>query len=133
MAKTEAWPGFGERVREQLRKLGYVRPDGSEDISRFTVKHGYVITAFYKWMDTTTPTRENLLKLARDLQCSPSWLLFGDPQQMDTAPLKRKGPTKASGKGDRVGTIRKVGAKAPARRLQYPASATARGAGRRVA
>lgn len=77
MAKTEEWPDFGVRVRRRLRELGYVRPDGSEDISRFTVENGYVITLFYKYLTHTTPSRENLIRLARDLQTSVEWLLTG--------------------------------------------------------
>ena len=133
MAKQEGWPGFAQRVRERLRALGYVRPDGSEDISAFTVKKGYIITLFYKYLTHTTPSRENLLRLAQDLEVSPSWLLFGDPPSLDTPPLKRKSPTKAGGRRGRDGRLRQVGGQTAARALHYHAVTAAGGSGRRVA
>src|SRR5258706_12601420 len=108
MAKSEAWPGFGQRVRQRLRELGYVRPDGGEDISTFTVKKGYVVTLFYKYLSNTTPSRENLLRLANDLDVRPSWLLFGDAPQVDAARLKRKAPTKYRGRKGRGVFLRQL-------------------------
>jgi len=92
MAKQEEWPGFGKRVRQRLRELGYVRPDGSEDISAFTVKKGYIVTLFYKYLTHTTPSRENLIRLANDLGVTPAWLLFGEDVQHGHGPSRGKAP-----------------------------------------
>lgn len=110
MAKRQRWPGFGDRVRQRLLALGYVRPDGQAHISRFTTEKGYVITLFYKYLDNTTPDRENLLRLARDLQVSPAWLLFGDdlgspaiaaaPAPAPARPGKRRRMTPIAGGSD---------------------------------
>ncbi len=89
MAKAEQWRGFGQRVRQRMRALGYVRADGSEDISRFTLENRYVVTLFYKYLTNTTPSRENLLRLAKDLEVSPGWLLFGDDRPRRTQTRKR--------------------------------------------
>jgi len=133
-----------------------VRPDGSEDISRFTVKHGYIVTAFYKYLDTTTPSRENLLKLAKDLECDPWWLLFGEDAVKPRRPSPARGrqarenllPAEASSalkkkrtihslsarKDDGPGTLRKVrGRTTSARRLLSRVPTAASGSRRRVA
>jgi len=133
MAKQEEWPGFGNRVRERLRALGYVRPDGTEDISSFTLKKGYIVTLFYKYLAHTTPSRENLLRLAHDLEVSPSWLLFGDPPQVGTPPLKRKAPTKASGKRRRGEILCQLRGRTVARSLIQSTQTATRGARSRVA
>lgn len=72
------WPGIGKRIRERFHALGYVKDDGRADVIRFALDHRYVHTYVYKWLDDTTPSRDNLYRLARDLGVSPAWLLFGD-------------------------------------------------------
>ena len=103
MAKKEEWPGLGERIRQRIRELGMVTPSGKADIATFTTTHGYVITGFYKWLTNTTPERETLLRLARDLEVSPAWLLFGDQPGGPTPPpgkRRRRKPVPISGGSD---------------------------------
>jgi hypothetical protein len=137
MAKTEEWPGFGKRVRRRIRELGYVRPDGSEDIPRFTVKKGYVAPHFYKYLSNTTPTRANLLRLAADLEVSPAWLLFGgdasggvihaNPQPVDPPSTLKEKRTTRRVSTRKEATLRKVPKKMAARSLRYRGQTAARG------
>lgn len=74
------WPGLGERIKQRVEDLGF------KNIAQFADAKGYRITYAYKWAAGTTPDRENLERLARDLQVHPAWLLFGD----EILPLVRR-------------------------------------------
>src|SRR5262245_2011775 len=71
------WPGLGDRIRERIVALGFTTKDGSADVQRFALAKGYLPNYLYRWGTDTTPDRDNLLRLAKDLECSPAWLLFG--------------------------------------------------------
>lgn len=66
------WPGLGERINQRIRELGF------KNAAQFADAKGWRITYIYKWAGGTTPDRENLEKLAKDLGVHPAWLLFGD-------------------------------------------------------
>ena len=68
------WPGLGDRIRQKIRELGH------ENAAQFADAKGYRVTYVYKWISGTLPSRDNLLRLAKDLRVSPAWLLFGDEQ-----------------------------------------------------
>jgi hypothetical protein len=70
--------GFGDRVRAQLRLLGYWK-NGKPDINRFSVEHGYIPSYVYRWAKGEVPRGVALLRFARDLHASPESLLGLEP------------------------------------------------------
>jgi transcriptional regulator with XRE-family HTH domain len=73
------WPGLGDRIKQRLVELGYTQANGKPDILGFSLKHFYTATYMYKWLNAgVMPSRETIERLAKDLNVSPSWLLFGD-------------------------------------------------------
>jgi len=85
----QKWPGIGERIRERLRAIGYWKAD-KPDVLRFCIERGYIPTYVYKWLTDTTPSRENLYKLGRDLGVTAAWLLLGDEAAPRESPRGRK-------------------------------------------
>jgi len=71
MAKAK---GFGDRVRERLRALGYWK-NGKPDIIRFSVERGYPASYVYRWAAGQVPRGPALFRLAKDLEIAPDWLL----------------------------------------------------------
>lgn len=69
--------GPGSRIAERLETLGYWR-NGKPDVRRFCHDKGYLPQYIYGWLKGRVPSRRNLEKLARDLQTTSAWLLFGD-------------------------------------------------------
>lgn len=70
--------------------LGYVNKKGDPDVIRFSLEHGIIHTYVYRWIDSTLPDRDNLIRLGEILKVSPAWLLFGDEvSQAPTRPRKR--------------------------------------------
>lgn len=77
------WEGFGERLRDQIKRRGFINRKGEADIQRFALKYGYLPTYVYRWAgNKTVPNRMNLFKLATDLDCDPAWLLLGDYKKL---------------------------------------------------
>lgn len=74
------WPGLEQRIKERVAALGF------KNLAQFADAKNYRITYIYKWAAGTTPDRENLERLAKDLEVHPAWLLFGDEVQ----PLLRR-------------------------------------------
>jgi hypothetical protein len=90
------WQGIGNRIRQRLRELGYWNSrTGRADVLRFSLDHRYVAGYVYKWLGDTVPDPENILRLAKDLQCSPAWLLLGEEGGPPPAPAVRVPPTPA--------------------------------------
>lgn len=81
----EQWPGLSQRLRQRIADLGFKNP------SVFADQKHYRVTHIHKWLGDTTPSRENLERLAKDLHVSAAWLLFGDTNGVDKAPVP---PTK---------------------------------------
>ena len=78
---TEAWPGSGERIRKRLQDFGVT-------VEEFCRAHHYHLGLFYKWMgERVAPRRENVIRLARDLDLPIRWLLFGDATYVDGVPV----------------------------------------------
>ncbi len=69
--------GPGIRIAERLEILGYWR-NGKPDVRRFCHDRGYLPQYIYGWLKGRVPSSRNLEKLARDLQTTRAWLLFGD-------------------------------------------------------
>ena len=97
------FPGVGERMKERLRAIGYVKPNGDLRVSDFCLDHRYQGTMMYDWLaDRRTPIRD-LERLARDLNTTPAFLLFG--VDVVTRPPKamppRRRTRRASGPFDR--------------------------------
>ena len=92
-----AYTGVGTRIREQMVKLGYVRPDGEPDVQRFSWDFRYDRTLLYAWLaDKATPFKD-LIRLARDLQISVEWLLTGQERATSGKAPRRQGrPTAGS-------------------------------------
>jgi transcriptional regulator with XRE-family HTH domain len=79
------WPGLGDRIKQRLVELGYQQTNGKPDILGFSLKHSYIAMYLYKWANAgVMPSRENIERLARDLNVSAPWLLFGG--EVDKAP-----------------------------------------------
>jgi hypothetical protein len=69
--------GVGRRMKERLRALGYTKPNGDLRVQDFALDKRYTVAFFYDWLgDRRTPIRD-LERLARDLETTPAWLLFG--------------------------------------------------------
>lgn len=70
--------GVGPRIRERLLALGYVQPNGKPDVSRFSKDFRFDKVYVHRWVnDEMTPHKE-LDRLVEILQCSKSWLIFGE-------------------------------------------------------
>ena len=85
------WPGLGERIRQRLVELGYKQANGKPDVLGFSLKHSYIPMYVYKWANAgVMPSQENVERLARDLNVSAPWLLFGgEVDKAPAAPRKR--------------------------------------------
>jgi hypothetical protein len=75
MAKAK---DFGDRVRERLRALGYVK-NGRLDVNGFSVEKGYIPSYVYRWSKGEVPRGQALIRFARDLKASPEELLGPPP------------------------------------------------------
>ena len=101
------WPNIGDRMRQRLLHLGFVR-DGKADVMRFALERGYHHVYLYRWIGGATPDYDNIIRLARDLETSPSWLMFGEagtsvpvaPPTAERHPLTAA-PSRRSGRGPR--------------------------------
>lgn len=86
------FPGVGERMKERLRAIGYVKDNGELATASFAVNHGYVTSFVYDWLaDRRTPIKE-LERLAKDLDTTPAWLCFGESggAASSSAPQKKR-------------------------------------------
>ena len=90
MAKAK---DFGERVRDRLRALGYVK-NGRLDVNGFSVEKGYIPSYVYRWAKGEVPRGPALLRFARDLKASPEELLGPPP------PPPRRMPHPIAGASD---------------------------------
>lgn len=83
----EVWPGMGSRIDKRIKELGY------SGVERFTQAHPdskYTLGLVYKWIrGDVAPSRQNILRLAADLDCDPAYLIFGTPKP---APARRPAP-----------------------------------------
>jgi hypothetical protein len=109
------WPGIGHRILERIQAQGYGR-NGRSGVLQFALDHQYVPTYVYKWLHDTTPDRENLERLARDLKVSEAWLLFGDRYPMEPPPPASQ-PALAS---DNTLPVQLVASPPPVRRRRGP-------------
>lgn len=70
--------GVGERMKERLRVLGYVKPNGELRVADFCMDFRYHPTVLYNYLaDRRTPYKD-LKRLAEHLQTSMGWLLLGE-------------------------------------------------------
>ena len=67
MAKVK---DFGDRVRDRLKALGYVK-NGRLDINGFSLDHGYIPSYVYRWSKGQVPRGQALIRFSRDLKASP--------------------------------------------------------------
>ncbi len=70
------FPGMGRRIRQRLKVTGYWK-SGRPDIARFCVDKSYRPQYLYAWLGDRVPSYENLVRLARDLNVPPEWVMFG--------------------------------------------------------
>lgn len=86
------WPGLGDRIRQRLVELGYKQANGKPDVLGFSLKHSYLPMYLYKWANAgVMPSRENVERLAKDLNVSAPWLLFGDEVSRAPIPPRKRG------------------------------------------
>lgn len=72
---------LGQRIRQRRKQVGLSQ-------SKLSKAAGVSDSSISLWeSDTTAPRGENLHKLAAVLQCSPTWILFGDEDKTPSAPL----------------------------------------------
>lgn len=85
--KRSPSPGFGQRVAEALRALGYWSADkGSPDIQRFVKEHGTLYQYVHAYIyGGRLPAIETVVKLAGWLGVEPAWLVFGDVARQATS------------------------------------------------
>lgn len=71
-------PAFGTRLRERLREMGYWLPERNEpDVYRFAADARLSPSAVYRWLKGEVPRAEMFLKLCRDVQRPPDYMLTG--------------------------------------------------------
>ena len=89
------FPGVGIRIQARLKALGYSK-NGRPDILRFCQERAYRPQYLYAWLRGRLPAWENLVRLARDLDVSPEWVMFGTGEGPVAARL-RAAPEAAPG------------------------------------
>jgi hypothetical protein len=72
------WPNIGERIKERIVSLGFQHYDGRPNVGVFSLQRDYNPVYLYRWIGGATPDYENIIRLARDLEVSPCWLMFGE-------------------------------------------------------
>src|SRR3972149_7212121 len=86
------FPGIGTRIRARLRVLGYWKK-GRPDVLRFCQEREHRPRYRYAWLRARLPTYENLVRLARDLDVSPEWVMFGaGPSTVAVTPRRATDP-----------------------------------------
>ncbi|OAT15284.1 Cro/C1 family helix-turn-helix protein [Buttiauxella gaviniae ATCC 51604] len=72
---------LGQRIRQRRKDIGLSQ-------SKLSKAAGVSDSSISLWeSDTTAPRGENLHKLASVLQCSPTWILFGDEDKAPGEPV----------------------------------------------
>lgn len=72
---------LGQRIRQRRKQIGLSQ-------NKLSKAAGVSDSSISLWeSDTTAPRGENLHKLAAILQCSPTWILFGDEDKTPEEPL----------------------------------------------
>jgi PAS domain S-box-containing protein len=92
------FPGMGRRIQQRLKTTGYWK-DGRPEIARFCADKGYRPQYLYAWLGDRVPSYENLIRLARDLDVRPEWVMFGATGSERAQPSEpadgAKGPPRA--------------------------------------
>ncbi|KAF1367360.1 helix-turn-helix domain-containing protein [Yokenella regensburgei] len=71
---------LGQRIRQRRKDIGW----SQKELSKAA---GVTNSSISLWEgDNTAPRGENLHKLSQALQCSPTWILFGDEDKTPGAP-----------------------------------------------
>lgn len=147
----EVWPGMGERIGKRIKEMGH------RSVEKFTKAFpdsDYSLSTVYKWIrEEVAPSRANVLRLAADLKCEPSYLFFGFPTPLSRSkaepievgalvenPLRvgrssrlKEKHTKRGVSTRKDATLCQVTVRPLARCLLFPALAVACGAHRRAA
>jgi len=89
------FPGVCIRIQARLKALGYSK-NGRPDILRFCQERAYRPQYLYAWLRGRLPAWENLVRLARDLDVSPEWVMFGTGEG-PVAARRRAAPEAAPG------------------------------------
>jgi hypothetical protein len=84
---TVRYPGIGDRIRQRLRELGYWKAERA-DVSKFCTEKGYLTQSVYGWMKGVIPSYDNLVRLARDLETTPEYILLNVPSR-EAAPVSQ--------------------------------------------
>ena len=72
---------LGQRIKQRRKELRLSQ-------SKLSKAAGVSDSSISLWeSDTTAPRGENLHKLAKILQCSPTWILFGDEDKTPAEPV----------------------------------------------
>lgn len=72
---------LGQRIRQRRKQIGLSQ-------NKLSKAAGVSDSSISLWeSDTTAPRGENLHKLAAILQCSPTWILFGDEDKTPEEPV----------------------------------------------
>lgn len=73
---------LGQRIKQRRKEVGLSQ-------SKLSKAAGVSDSSISLWeSDITSPRGENLHKLASALQCSPTWILFGDEDKTPTTPIE---------------------------------------------
>ena len=95
------YTGVGERIRERMLAMGFVRADGQPDVQRFCWDFRYDRTLVYAWLaDKATPFKD-LVRLAQNLGVSVEWLLTGNEREA----LARGKTERRQGRRPTVGSL----------------------------
>lgn len=81
---------LGQRIKQRRKQIGLSQSDLSKSA-------GVSDSSVSLWeSDNTAPRGANLHKLATALQCSPTWILFGDEDQAPGEPRQDGGQSNLS-------------------------------------
>lgn len=90
------FPGLVERIEARMRAQGYEQ-HGRLMWGRWAAEKGYQIALVGGWIKGGTPTYDNLVRLAKDLDVELAWLLLGDPRYAKWDGTERRRPPKRRG------------------------------------
>jgi hypothetical protein len=94
--------GFGDRLRESIRKAGFQKKDGSANISRFARKHELVGESVRGWVNGREPSLRDFAVLLKGLPVNALWLIMGEEPESEAS-------VKTQAEEENRGRMRQVG------------------------
>ncbi len=71
-------PSFSDRLKAALISAGYKKKDGSPNVNKFAVKHGFSAQSVRNWTGGTEPKLADFFRLCDVLEVDPRWMAIGE-------------------------------------------------------